>query len=279
MDYNSYLKRDYKSLCQDSSPRLRMRFTRLHVTVLLAGGALLGTLLAFASHEVEAKRTPDLQANLTPGLDAAARITLPLELAVTSPARPAGLAAKRLSGQPQPGPVSHSAPDTTSGTTASVTAGAETAPEAIIDSAASSAPDNTHWTAVTVRRGDTLAAIFARAKLSPRDLHRIMALGKPTAGLTMLLPGQRFRLRTGPDGTLQELVYHINKVQSLHVQRSATGFKAVAMQRTPEVRLAHASATINSSLFLAGQKSGLPENLIMELAGIFAWDIDFALDI
>ena len=43
--------------------------------------------------------------------------------------------------------------------------------------------------------------------------------------------------------------------------------------------MTNASAVINSSLFLAAQKAGLSDNMTMELAGIFGWDIDFALDI
>jgi len=39
------------------------------------------------------------------------------------------------------------------------------------------------------------------------------------------------------------------------------------------------SGEITSSLFLAAEKSDIPESVIMELAGIFGWDIDFALDI
>ena len=41
----------------------------------------------------------------------------------------------------------------------------------------------------------------------------------------------------------------------------------------------HASAVIDNSLFQAAQEAGLSDSLTMELAGIFAWDIDFALDI
>ncbi|MEJ2115872.1 MAG: peptidoglycan DD-metalloendopeptidase family protein [Gammaproteobacteria bacterium] len=40
-----------------------------------------------------------------------------------------------------------------------------------------------------------------------------------------------------------------------------------------------ATGKINHSLFLAGQDAGMSDGLIMELAGIFGWDIDFALDI
>jgi len=46
-----------------------------------------------------------------------------------------------------------------------------------------------------------------------------------------------------------------------------------------ETREAHASGKIKSSLFLAAQDAGISQNVIMELANIFGWDIDFALDI
>jgi murein DD-endopeptidase MepM/ murein hydrolase activator NlpD len=39
------------------------------------------------------------------------------------------------------------------------------------------------------------------------------------------------------------------------------------------------SAKVEHSLFQAGRKAGLANRLIMKLAEIFSWDIDFALDI
>jgi len=46
-----------------------------------------------------------------------------------------------------------------------------------------------------------------------------------------------------------------------------------------ETRETHASGVIDSSLFLAAKESGISQNIIMELANVFGWDIDFALDI
>ena len=46
-----------------------------------------------------------------------------------------------------------------------------------------------------------------------------------------------------------------------------------------ESRITNTSGIIDSSLFLAGMAAGMSDNLIMELAGIFGWDIDFVLDI
>jgi murein DD-endopeptidase MepM/ murein hydrolase activator NlpD len=43
--------------------------------------------------------------------------------------------------------------------------------------------------------------------------------------------------------------------------------------------VAAAVATIDSSLFVAGQRAGLSNKIIMELVEIFGWDVDFASDI
>jgi murein DD-endopeptidase MepM/ murein hydrolase activator NlpD len=40
-----------------------------------------------------------------------------------------------------------------------------------------------------------------------------------------------------------------------------------------------AEGRIESSLFLAGKAAGLSDNMVMKLAAIFGWDIDFVLDI
>jgi len=39
------------------------------------------------------------------------------------------------------------------------------------------------------------------------------------------------------------------------------------------------NGTITSSLFLAGKQAGLSDNMVMKLANLFGWDIDFSLDI
>jgi murein DD-endopeptidase MepM/ murein hydrolase activator NlpD len=63
------------------------------------------------------------------------------------------------------------------------------------------------------------------------------------------------------------------------VSRNDDGFTTRINEQHIDKRMAYATATIDDSLFLAGRKAGLSDALIMELAGIFGWDIDFALDI
>lgn len=62
--------------------------------------------------------------------------------------------------------------------------------------------------------------------------------------------------------------------------------RALASGRTPsletqtyEVRVARIAGIVESSLFEDGQEAGMSDRLIMELAEIFGWDIDFVLDL
>ena len=136
------------------------------------------------------------------------------------------------------------------------------------------------WLTVKVKNGDALASIFKRHQLNPVTLHQIMSLGKITSTLKSLRPGQVFRFQLDDNGQLQALEYEINQLESLLVSRHAEGgFEARAVQNTLDKRIAYSEGTIRSSLFEAGKQAGMTDALIMELVGIFGWDIDFALDI
>ncbi|MEJ2180937.1 MAG: M23 family metallopeptidase [Gammaproteobacteria bacterium] len=135
-----------------------------------------------------------------------------------------------------------------------------------------------NWKSVKVKKGDTLATIFSRLKLNPKELHKIVRLGKPTAKLKRLIPGEELKFLI-VDRELRELVYVINNAQSLHVVKSGDSYTASDVQLELNKRIAYAAGKIESSLFIAAQEAGIPGSMTMELANIFNWDIDFVLDV
>ena len=137
----------------------------------------------------------------------------------------------------------------------------------------------TVWQEITVKRGDTLAGIFSRLDISPQQLQALLDKGGAIKNLKKIYPGQVLRIASSAEHGLEKLHYPIDKLSTLEISRSNEGFDVSTSHRTPESREKHASGVINSSLFLAAGKAGLSDNLTMELAGIFGWDIDFALDI
>lgn len=136
-----------------------------------------------------------------------------------------------------------------------------------------------NWHVVTVKSGDSLAGIFSRLGIPPRQLHDLLEQGGAATNLKRIYPGQTLRLMTSDDKGLVRLSYQIDKLSSLEISRDGKDFGISTTHLTPERREVSASGIIDSSLFVAGQKAGLSDNLTMELAGIFAWDVDFALDI
>ncbi len=135
------------------------------------------------------------------------------------------------------------------------------------------------WQTVKVKSGDSMARIFRRAGLSASELHAIMQSDKKAKKLRNINPGQKIRLATGADGKLQQLEYKINEITTLSIHRELGGYRTQLKSRQYETRIAHAAGTIHQSLFLAGMEAGLTDSMTMDLAGIFGWDIDFALDI
>ena len=130
---------------------------------------------------------------------------------------------------------------------------------------------------ITIKRGDSLSAIFNKRGFS-RELHSIMQLGKQVKELKSVHPNQVIHIHTGGNElTAVELETSINR--TLKIIKQGDKYLVDEVVRDFEIRTEVASSTITNSLFLAGQRADMSDSLIMELANIFGWDIDFALDI
>lgn len=149
--------------------------------------------------------------------------------------------------------------------------------------------EDTAWTKVKVRRGHSLSRILAELGADPSSAYRIINAHPDAAELKRLLPGQLVKVKIDSEGRMQGLSYRIDDVQSLHVTRrrceseasasTCNEFEVTRETRQFETRVGQAVGRIEESLFVDGQKAGLSDAIIMQLADIFAWDIDFALDL
>lgn len=140
-------------------------------------------------------------------------------------------------------------------------------------------PQQPNWKELTVKSGDNLSSIFARAGLSDRDIYELFDGNKKTKDLRSIIPGQKMAFLIGNDGSLQELKYVKNNLESLIFIRSKNGYTNQEITLKPEIRRTFREGTINSSLFVSAKQAGIPTNLTMDMANIFGYDIDFALDI
>ncbi len=151
------------------------------------------------------------------------------------------------------------------------------AQQKIIDNANNLKPKQ--WREYKVKSGDNLARLFKRANIRPQQLDELMKSGKEAKTLTRIFPKDTIRILSDNSGALQALRYDIDHKSYLMVEREHGALVAKTYNHLIETREAHASGKIESSLFIAAQDAGISQNIIMELANIFGWDIDFALDI
>jgi murein DD-endopeptidase MepM/ murein hydrolase activator NlpD len=131
---------------------------------------------------------------------------------------------------------------------------------------------------LTIHSGDTLDRLFRKNNLDLGHLAAIASL--PDAGkfLKILRPGDELRIEHD-NGKLVSLYRELDLNRALLVSRNESGFAAEIVARPIEIQKRLAYGRIEASLFESAAAAGMPDKLIMSLAGIFAWDIDFVLDI
>jgi len=137
------------------------------------------------------------------------------------------------------------------------------------------------WQRLEVKRGDTLAKIFQRQGFSARDTHEVTHAGELAKTLVTLLPGDELYLSANAAGQLQALKYVLSATDTLFMQRVAedNGWHALIEQREVSTSQQFTQGEITSNFWNAGVAAGLTDAQIMNLAGIFGWDIDFAMEI
>ena len=131
----------------------------------------------------------------------------------------------------------------------------------------------------TIKPGESLSIIFSKLDLSKTDLHNIVHANKSGKQFTSIRPGNKLLVTIDSNNRLQQLTYKKDFTDTLKATRIDGSFNVEIISKPVERRITSAQTTINSSLYLDGIESGLSEGRIMELISIFAWDIDFALEV
>ncbi len=149
-------------------------------------------------------------------------------------------------------------------------------PQAVKHDKANSVISN--WKSDLVVSGDSISNLFARNGLNAKDAYFI---GKSAPKEALLLQvGQRLRWQTNAQGDVNILHIQVSMTKTHIFTRTQENHFVYKMQKkVTDSRPRYASATIDNSLFLDGGRAHIPQQVLIELAGIFSWDIDFAQDI
>ena len=144
----------------------------------------------------------------------------------------------------------------------------------------------------TIRRGDTLAQVLARAGAGDAEFMRFAASDPIGRKALQLLPGRSVQLETDSLGRVTRFSYRTGGLEldsggdeanqvltRVEIRRAGQHLVStedtIPIERSIEMR----SAEIQSSLFAATDGAGIPEGVALQIADILAGDVDFTRDL
>lgn len=125
--------------------------------------------------------------------------------------------------------------------------------------------------------GDTVTGLLG-GYFSPAEIYQLNKRSKPVFALSKLCAGQSYRLCLSDDA-FERFEYDIDDTEQLIITREGEAFNVNKAPIPYTLKVERVRGVIESSLFEAVVAAGESDVLGMTLADIFAWDIDFILDI
>ena len=134
------------------------------------------------------------------------------------------------------------------------------------------------WHSINVRVGDNLSTLFDREGIPTNEIYNLTA--SPGGNiLGNLYPGEKFRIGVNNKNQIVELEYIKSPLMRYIYAYKEGSYQTEKRERKAEVLLGFRKGVIIDSLYNSAKKVQLPDNIIMEMANIFGWDIDFVFDI
>ena len=130
-----------------------------------------------------------------------------------------------------------------------------------------------------IRRGDTLVGLLERMGVNTAGLATFLGQDKTARNLVNLRAGRVLTVQQTADGDLQWLRYKSgideDSQESILVQKLNGQFVSKLESVNFEKQIVFRSGRIESSLFAAADKAGMPDSVAIQLTEIFGSDIDF----
>ncbi len=125
------------------------------------------------------------------------------------------------------------------------------------------------------QRGDTLAAFLGRLGIDDGAATRLARL----RALRDLRPGTHVSAEVDADGAPLALSFLGARDMIVRIAPEGNGFAVSEMHADFDVQVSMKASIIRSSLFAASDAAGIPDSVAIQLADVFAGDIDFHRDL
>jgi len=136
-----------------------------------------------------------------------------------------------------------------------------------------------YWREARVERGDNISRLLERLQVKDPAAMTALLAAKGVKAPRQLVPGRSAQALTTDDGQLLEFRYLAPSGNELVVKRDGDGFSISEEPADLETRVHMSSGEIDHSLFGATDAAGIPDTVAIQMADVFASEIDFHRDI
>jgi murein DD-endopeptidase MepM/ murein hydrolase activator NlpD len=125
------------------------------------------------------------------------------------------------------------------------------------------------------QRGDTLASFLVRLGIAQEQVSRL----KGVRALQQLRPGVQVGAEVSADGAPLWITFLAERDKLVRILPEGEGYRTAEERAAFETRIVMKSAVVRSSLFAASDAAGIPDSIAIQLADVFAGDVDFYRDL
>lgn len=132
---------------------------------------------------------------------------------------------------------------------------------------------------ITIKRGQGLMDALVDSGAERQDAFNAINAFSDHFNVRRIQVGQKMDLAYTPEGALTRIEMQKDFDNLIVVEREGNKYQSKIAALPSQVITRHAAGIIDDSLFLAAQRQGLPQIVIVDLIRIFSYDVDFQREI
>lgn len=131
-----------------------------------------------------------------------------------------------------------------------------------------------------IQDGDVLSSVFKDKEVPFSEIVALEQVESDVFSFKNIRVGKTVYVNLheeGSDFRLADVYYQPDLYRVIHATQTSGGWVINEEEIVYEKRISGAKGVVNNSLYLSALEAGLDEQIVLEMADVFAWDIDFAL--
>lgn len=130
----------------------------------------------------------------------------------------------------------------------------------------------------TIPKQSTLYTVLRGLNVDSQTIHYVVKATKPVMDLGRMNSGTRFRLHY-ENSELTGIDFRFSAVEKLELKKMSGAWAAQKISEKIDTKVISFKGIVSSSLWESAEASNMDPYLVVQLAEIFAWQVDFAREV